>query len=101
MEDIHIKRFKDQKLQGLIEPADGAWTLHVTDEGPYLMVRSSYEDDDGNVKHGYIDVRDIPEGVTVKEIAESVATGPCELNDDDVVVLHGQPTRVGDLKVAS
>lgn len=98
MEDIRIKRFKDKPVKGIIEPADGSWSLAITEDGPTLMVAVKFEADDGTGQVGMLDVRDIPEGMTVAEVMAGTFLGRFDLADDDIINVHGIPTRVGDMK---
>ena len=98
MEDIRIKRFKGKPVKGIIEPADGSWSLAITDQGPTLMVAVKFVADDGTTQTGMLDVRDIPEGTTVAEVMTSTFLGKVDLGDDDVINVHGIPTRIGDMK---
>jgi hypothetical protein len=74
MKDIHIKRMKDGPVEGTIEPEDKSWLVQFVDGQPTLMVRVQYEADDGTVKHGYLDVREIPPNEDVKEWQQHVFT---------------------------
>lgn len=104
MENIKIERLKkpsDPSIQKvIIEPDSKAWVLVVTDDGPCLMVAVKVEVDDGTFTEGLLDVRDIPEGMTVKDAMASVfpkTDADDGMTDDDVINVHGIPTRVGDL----
>jgi hypothetical protein len=104
MENIKIERIKkpsDPSVQKVIvEPESKAWMLCVTADGPCLMVAVKVEVADGVFDEGLLDVRDIPEGMTVKEAMDSVfpkTDADDEVADDDVLNVHGIPTRVGDM----
>lgn len=76
MQNISIKRIDCPEHQGVIEPADGSWKVLINKDGlPQTMVRVKYEADDGSVQDGWLDVQDIPEGVSVHEVMEGVFGG--------------------------
>jgi hypothetical protein len=91
MQDIHIKRYQkpDSPGEGFpsrlgeVEPEDRSWLLTISDDGPRLFIRTKVEDEDGTVRHGYVNVRQIPDDLTAKDIAESTFTGPNVEPPDD------------------
>lgn len=90
MQDIHIKRYQNPEAPGEgfprrlgeVEPEDRSWLLTISDDGPRLFIRTKVEMEDGSVKHGYVNVRHIPEDLTTKDIAESTFCDPCDPPED-------------------
>ena len=64
MQNIHVSRNIGAK-SGHITPEDRSWQLAIDDDGiPHLWVRVSYDDADGQIRHGMVALDDFLEKET-------------------------------------